>query len=165
LDEEKFINVQKWFLETETTMDNMTRELGIEQEAQPFGRGNIRVGELDEEIRSGIEIQQEKPMVYCANALNSDPNILEDDLYLKSWINREFGRDPKSMSFTDMTDSRGDEFLRVNLIYTKLNDEYEVRMIFYRSEKVIFVKSIYGYEAEIRSQIKDVINEVEVRNR
>jgi hypothetical protein len=85
LDEEKFINVQKWFLETETTMDNMTRELGIEQEAQPFGRGNIRVGELDEEIRGGIEIQQEKPMVYCANALNLDTD--DDDLLLKQLFN------------------------------------------------------------------------------
>jgi hypothetical protein len=85
LDEEKFINVQKWFLETETTMDNMTRELGIEQEAQPFGRGNIRVGELDEEIRGGIEIQQEKPMVYCANALNLSTD--DDDLMLKKSFN------------------------------------------------------------------------------
>jgi hypothetical protein len=85
LDEEKFINVQKWFLETETTMDNMTRELGIEQESQPFGRGNIRVGELDEEIRGGIEIQQEKPMVYCANALNLSTD--DDDLKLKARFN------------------------------------------------------------------------------
>jgi WD40 repeat protein len=85
LDEEKFINVQKWFLETETTMDNMTRELGIEQEAQPFGRGNIRVGELDEEIRGDIEIQQEKPMVFCANALNLDTD--DDDLLLKQLFN------------------------------------------------------------------------------
>jgi hypothetical protein len=66
-------------------MDNMTRELGIAQEAQPFGRGNIRVGELDEEIRSGIEIQQEKPMVYCANALNLSTD--DDDLKLKSRFN------------------------------------------------------------------------------
>ena len=66
-------------------MDNMTRELGIEQEAQPFGRGNIRVGELDEEIRGGIEIQQEKPMVYCANALNLSTD--DDDLMLKKSFN------------------------------------------------------------------------------
>ena len=85
LDEERFINVQKWFLETETTMDNLTRELGVKQEAQPFGRGNIRVGELDEEIRGGIEIQQEKPMVYCANALNLDTD--DDDWMLKSKFN------------------------------------------------------------------------------
>jgi hypothetical protein len=66
-------------------MDNMTRELGIEQEAQPFGRGNIRVGELDGEIRGGIEIQQEKPMVYCAMAMNMKTD--DDDWMLKKQFN------------------------------------------------------------------------------
>jgi hypothetical protein len=120
LDEEKFINVQKWFLETETTMDNMTRELGIEQEAQPFGRGNIRVGELDEEVRSGIKIQQEKPMVYCEMAMNWGTE--EDDLkikrmfndYLKNYQTR--GDAKVVLSFQEAGD------IKVNFKYTQESD-------------------------------------------
>ncbi len=125
LDEEKFINVQKWFLETETTMDNMTQELGIEQEAQPFGRGNIRVGELDEEIRGGIEIQQEKPMVYCANALNLETT--EDDLHLKDLMNQVTARSNEDQwHYTWGNANRHD--IEVNMIYQTVPNGYEIKL-------------------------------------
>ena len=125
LDEEKFINVQKWFLETETTMDNMTKELGIEQEAQPFGRGNIRVGELDEEIRGGIEIQQEKPMVFCANALNMETT--EDDLHFKEFMNQGFSRSVED-PFHFIWGNHQQHDVEVNIIYQPVKEGYEVKV-------------------------------------
>jgi hypothetical protein len=149
LDEEKFINVQKWFLETETTMDNMTRELGIEQEAQPFGRGNIRVGELDEEIRSGIEIQQEKPMVYCANALNL--STTEDDLHFKELMNQGASR-----SITDQWHyawgSANTYDVEVNMIYQQIGNAYEVKVKWKKAGKTLDTITIQESDVEVVKQ-------------
>jgi hypothetical protein len=149
LDEEKFINVQKWFLETETTMDNMTRELGIEQEAQPFGRGNIRVGELDEEIRSGIEIQQEKPMVYCANALNL--STTEDDLHFKELMNQVASR-----SITDQWHyawgSANTYDVEVNMIYQQIGNAYEVKVKWKKAGKTLDTITIQESDVEVVKQ-------------
>jgi len=163
LDEEKFINVQKWFLETETTMDNMTRELGIEQEAQPFGRGNIRVGELDEEIRGGIEIQQEKPMVYCAMAMNMDENVLEDNKQLKVLINDSIFK-KRSFSFSrDQNFLNDPNFIRMNIAYRydEIERIYHARVVFYRVDQSIKMADLQGNFEEFNEQLLKIIYDVE----
>jgi hypothetical protein len=134
LDEERFINVQKWFLETETTMDNLTRELGVKQEAQPFGRGNIRVGELDEEIRGGIEIQQEKPMVYCANALNI--STTEDDLHLKEYINQTNTRSTEDQ-YHFVWGSANAFDIEMNIVYEPVENGYEVKVKWRKKQQTL----------------------------
>ena len=130
-------------------MDNMTRELGIEQEAQPFGRGNIRVGELDEEIRSGIEIQQEKPMVYCANALNL--STTEDDLHFKELMNQGASR-----SITDQWHyawgSANTYDVEVNMIYQQIGNAYEVKVKWKKAGKTLDTITIQESDVEVVKQ-------------
>jgi hypothetical protein len=163
LDEEKFINVQKWFLETETTMDNMTRELGIEQEAQPFGRGNIRVGELDEEIRSGIEIQQEKPMVYCAMAMNMDESVMGDDYEIKTRLNTWLYEDGESRSLSNDAKERMSQY-KVNIRYEVKGSEIELRIALWKGkerqkqwEKQSSINELDKNLKEIADEIQDFI--------
>ena len=156
LDEEKFINVQKWFLETETTMDNMTRELGIAQEAQPFGRGNIRVGEMDEEIRSGIEIQQEKPMVYCANALNLETT--EDDLHFKDFMNQGYTRSVDDQSHF-IWGSNQQHDVEVNVIYQPVSQGYEVKVKWKRKGQTLH--SITFVEGDLQKIRENILSETD----
>jgi hypothetical protein len=162
LDEEKFINVQKWFLETETTMDNMTRELGIEQEAQPFGRGNIRVGELDEEIRGGIEIQQEKPMVYCAMAMNMDENVMDDDLDIKHRLNELFFSEAEIRSLSGEAAERIAKY-KVNIRYEIQGNKLILKVAVLSGKEKIHQFEKEGELAEenkILIQLKDEIQDI-----
>jgi len=62
-DEERFLNVNKWFNETEDLLSEIITKYGVEQNAQPFGSGNIVVGELTEEIISSIHLKKERPLI------------------------------------------------------------------------------------------------------
>ncbi len=115
-------------------MDNLTRELGVKQEAQPFGRGNIRVGELDEEIRGGIEIQQEKPMVYCAMAMNMD--LMYDNLQLRDQIlNEEYlERGEKELLVTKLENQSDIQF---NLLYIEKGDIVDMTVVVLKNKEKI----------------------------
>jgi len=62
-----FLNVSRWFGTVETEVRNLTRELGREQDAQPFGSGNINIGMVDDEVRAAIHLAREKPVIASAN--------------------------------------------------------------------------------------------------
>jgi uncharacterized caspase-like protein len=88
LDEDKngkgFLNLQKWFLETEREQSRLMQSLGLNQDAQPYGTANIRIGLVDDEVRNGIALMAEKPLVYCSNARDDND---EDPLELKQAVN------------------------------------------------------------------------------
>jgi len=63
-DDERFLNVSKWFNETEDLLSEIITKYGVEQNAQPFGSGNIVVGELTEEIINSINLAKEKPLIH-----------------------------------------------------------------------------------------------------
>ncbi len=78
LDDGKYLNVQKWFLESEKYLHQLLASLGYKQDAQPFGTANIRIGLVNEDITNSIKLAAEKPVVMCANVLNR--NSFVDDL-------------------------------------------------------------------------------------
>jgi uncharacterized caspase-like protein len=49
-----FLNLQKWFLETEREQSRLMQSLGLNQDAQPYGTANIRIGVVDDELRKNI---------------------------------------------------------------------------------------------------------------
>ena len=85
LDNERYLNVQKWFLESEKELRRLIESIGLNQDAQPFGTANIRIGEVDNELRDKIILADEKPIIMCSNVLNLAS--LDDDLELKNKIN------------------------------------------------------------------------------
>jgi hypothetical protein len=85
LDDNQFLNVQKWFLESEAELKRIIESLGQQQDAQPFGSSNIRIGYVDAEIQDSIHLAAEKPMVVCVNA--EDINTEIDHLKLQEKVN------------------------------------------------------------------------------
>ena len=79
-----YLNLQKWFLESEREQNQRVLSLGLKQEAQPYGTGNIKLGVVDDEVRNSIQLMDEKPLVFCGNARDEND---EDPLELKRSVN------------------------------------------------------------------------------
>ena len=60
------------------------QSMGLNQDAQPYGTANIRIGLVDDDVRNGIALMAEKPLVYCSNARDDND---EDPLELKQAVN------------------------------------------------------------------------------
>jgi hypothetical protein len=140
-------------------MDNMTRELGIEQEAQPFGRGNIRVGELDEEIRGGIEIQQEKPMVFCAMAMNMDENVMGDDLEIKESMNALFMNNADVRSISQESLDRLAQY-KVNIRYEISGSHIRIRAALVEGKEKLNQWEKEGEVDQLNQILQQLTNEI-----
>jgi hypothetical protein len=81
-----FLNLQKWFLETEKEQSRVANSYGLKQQAQPFGSSNIRIGKVDDETRDCIPLFQDKPFVFFASARDSSES---DPLELKLKLNKQ----------------------------------------------------------------------------
>jgi hypothetical protein len=79
-----YLNLMKWFLETEEKQSELVKSYGLRQEAQPYGTANIKIGLVDDEVRNTVQLMDEKPMVYCASARNENE---EDPLELRNKLN------------------------------------------------------------------------------
>jgi uncharacterized caspase-like protein len=116
LEDGNFINLQKWFLESEMELDRTADQLGFNQNAQPFGTANIRIGVLTDEVKNTIQITEIKPSILCVFAENSNG---EDPLNLVSATNsalREFESTQEArFVFTDHLNA---ESISVKLNYT-----------------------------------------------
>jgi hypothetical protein len=128
-----FLNVQKWFLETEREQSRLMQSLGLKQEAQPYGTANIRVGMVDDEVRNGIQLMAEKPLVYCSGARDDSE---EDPLELKQSVN----------AFLETATSRGTSsklgYIKaetsqaniVKLIYSTSGDMVQCRILIFKNK-------------------------------
>ena len=85
LDDNKYLNVQKWFLQTEALLKNTMESLGLKQNAQPYGTANIRIGLVDDGVKNNIQLAKEKPAVLCIYA--EDKSNDGDGLRLKDKLN------------------------------------------------------------------------------
>jgi len=87
LDDNKFLNVGKWFSAAEKTVTDLVRESGNRQEPQVVSTSNFNIGIVDQEVMSKIILPQEKILFSLSNFQNSDETIADDDLELSKAIN------------------------------------------------------------------------------
>jgi hypothetical protein len=132
----------------------------VKQEAQPFGRGNIRVGELDEEIRGGIEIQQEKPMVYCAMAMNMDESVMGDDYEIKSRLNEYLYDDVDSRSLSNDAKERFSQY-KVNIRYEVKGGEIELRIALWKGKEKQMQWEKQSSINELDKNLKEIADEIQ----
>ena len=59
--------------------------LGLKQNAQPFGTANIKIGMVDDVVKNNIQLAKEKPAVLCISAV--DKSTDEGGLRLKDKLN------------------------------------------------------------------------------
>jgi hypothetical protein len=88
LEDNKYLNVSRWFNAAEKTVSDMVRETGNRQEPQIVSAGNFNIGIVDTEVVAGIKLANEKPLFTASNFQNSDEAIADDDLEISKYINQ-----------------------------------------------------------------------------
>jgi WD40 repeat protein len=160
LDDGKFLNVQKWFLETESYLDLLVKEMGYQQDAQPFGTSNIRIGIVDDDLKQSIILADEKPVVVCANVMNDA--TFDDDLHLKVLINSkllemsERGTDKSIMYPRQETENAN----KINIRYSVNGDKIKCEIRLIKQGEVLLNTSITGDKNNPNDLVSRIIAEV-----
>jgi hypothetical protein len=152
-----FLNLTKWFLETEREQSRLMQSLGLTQEAQPYGTANIRIGLVDDEVRNGISLMAEKPLVYCSNARNDsdeDPLNLEDAVnsYLENAMTR--GTDSK-LGYIKAETSQANI---LKLVYSVNGNKIQCRILVFKNKVKVNEISI---STSVSKAALDIVNAVE----
>jgi WD40 repeat protein/uncharacterized caspase-like protein len=157
LDGSGFLNVQKWFLETEREQDRIMSSLGLKQKAQPYGSANIRIGMVDEEVRNSISLQEEKPLVYCSNARDEND---EDPLDLKNRLN-DFLENAQARGITSdlaFVPTETSAAHVVKLVYQMRKEKVQCRILVFRNKIKIHESSAEAGESAI---VKEIVEKLE----
>lgn len=128
-----YLNLQKWFLATEQEQARRMEALGLKQEAQPYGSGNIRLGLVDNELRKSIQLADEKPLVFCANARDEND---EDPLELKNAVNNylEHALSRGSLVSVAFVSAETPQANVIKLIYSIKNENVECRILVFKNK-------------------------------
>jgi hypothetical protein len=160
LDDGKYLNVQKWFLESEKFLKRLVESHGYKQDAQPFGSANIRIGMVDEEVKNSIKLAKEKPVVICANVLNSV--TFNDDLQLKDLLNKELSsiseRGVNSAIVFARQETPGAN--KINILY-QINDEKvacQIRLL--KGSEQLHQANVNGSKSDMEGLVKKIIEEL-----
>ncbi|MEO8149760.1 MAG: caspase family protein [Bacteroidia bacterium] len=87
LEENKYLNVSKWFSAAEKTVSDLIIETGARQQPQIVSTANFNIGVVDEEVVSKINLPQEKPIFIASSFQNKKESF--DDMDLSKYINNE----------------------------------------------------------------------------
>jgi WD40 repeat protein len=160
LDDGKYLNVQKWFLESEEYLHELVSSMGYDQDAQPYGTANIRIGEVDEDVRNSIHLAEEKPMLLCANVLNE--NTFNDDLQLKDNINKQLIKITENGTASQIIFSKQEaaNVNKINILYSLTADEINCRLSLIKNNQTIYEAKISGNSKDIDALVNKIIEGV-----
>jgi hypothetical protein len=159
-----YLNLQKWFLETEKEQSKIANSFGLKQQAQPLGTSNILIGKVDSYVRECIPTVENKPFVFCGNARDFNEG---DPLDLKYELN-------KSLSENNPRDSN----IKFRYAGTETNFNYTLRIIYevrdsivkcniliFKDKKNIEVLKVESEAANIVGEINEEINNYFIRQK
>jgi hypothetical protein len=109
------------------------QSLGLKQEAQPYGTANIRIGLVDDEVRNGIRLMVDKPLVYCSNARDDSD---EDPLDLKEAVNEnlETASTRGTSNKLGFIKSETSKANIVKLVYSVSGDTVRCRILIFKNK-------------------------------
>jgi hypothetical protein len=159
LDSDTYLNVQKWFLESESFLNRLIKSLGYNQDAQPFGTANLRIARVDENVKSSINLARQKPLIMCANVLND--NTFDDDLQLKNLINHKLSEISHRGANTELVFPRVEtpETNRINIRYEILGDEISCEVRLLKKNSLLLRKTITGSIDQLEDLANRIIEE------
>jgi WD40 repeat protein/uncharacterized caspase-like protein len=155
-----YLNLQKWFLATEQEQSRRMEALGLKQDAQPYGAGNIRLGLVDNELRQSIKLADEKPLVFCANARDEND---EDPLELKKAVNNYFEHalSRGSDSPVAFVSAETPQANVIKLIYSIKKEKVECRILVFKNkikiQETILSDSIETIPSKIAEAVSNLI--------
>jgi hypothetical protein len=152
-----YLNLQKWFLATEQEQSRTMEALGLKQDAQPYGAGNIRLGLVDNELRQSIKLTDEKPLVFCANARDEND---EDPLELKKAINDYFEHalSRGSDSPVAFVSAETPQANVIKLIYSIKKENVECRILVFKNKIKIQETTLSASIETIPSKIAESVS-------
>jgi len=156
----QFLNVQKWFLESEKFLKKLVESHGYKQDAQPFGSANIRIGLVDEEVTNQIVLAKEKPVVICANVLNAE--TLSDGLMLKDLLNKELlniserGMNSSIIFARQETPSAN----KINIGYQMNGEKIVCQIRLLKGSEQLHQASLTGSKNDMQALVRKIIEEV-----
>lgn len=161
LDEDKYLNVQKWFLESEEYLQELVESMGYQQDAQPFGSANIRIGVVNEKVRNSIQLAEEKPLIVCGNVGNKA--TFNDNLQLKEKIVKELynasERGVKSR-FIYSPKKSPDAFV-INIIYELDGVNMNCELSFWQNDILLSQVTVEGKKNELDQLLDKIILKIE----
>lgn len=89
LEDQKYLNVSRWFNAAEKTVSTLAAQNGNQQEPQLVSTTNFNIGLVDDEVRASIQLPNAKPVFGASNFQNSDEAADGDDLELSKAVNRQ----------------------------------------------------------------------------
>ncbi len=151
-----YLNLQKWFLESEREQNQRVLSLGLKQEAQPYGTGNIKLGVVDDEVRNAIQLMDEKPLVFCGNARDEND---EDPLELKRSVNDYFENAlvrglPSSLAFVAAETPNANV---IKLIYNIEENQVTCRVLFFKNKIKMKEITVNASSENILSKVVETI--------
>jgi hypothetical protein len=160
LDDQQFLNVQKWFLESEQKLKEEVQSNGLKQEAKPFGTANIRIGVVDEEVRSTIHLLNERAMIYCDNIIESES--ADDLLKLKELLSQEFstlsarGSESPVYFATTVTEQAN----RLNISYRIRNNKIIANIRLRKGNEILLDSTLTGIKSDLDGLVKEITEAV-----
>lgn len=135
--------------------------LGLKQNAQPFGTANIKIGMVDDVVKNSIQLAKEKPAVLCISA--EDKSSDKDGLRLKDKLNAKLmeitsrGIDAPIIYIEKETSSANAIKLKYEVKSGKINCD----VIFLKNQKKYNQSSVEGKEVDLDGLIDLIIRLVE----
>ncbi|PLW93509.1 MAG: hypothetical protein C0592_05880, partial [Marinilabiliales bacterium] len=160
LDEGQYLNVQKWFLESEEYLQDLVENMGYEQAAQPFGTANIRVGLVNDEVKNNIHLAEEKPVVMCANVMNQ--GTFNDDLGLKEKVNAYLNEaSSRSMeSIFVYAPKETSSVNKINILYVVQDDEVICQVKLFKNTKELNQQEVRGDKNNLHALVVDIVEKI-----
>jgi hypothetical protein len=160
LDDGEFLNVQKWFLESEKYLKQLVRKHGYQQDAQPYGTANIRIGIVDEGVRSSIRLALERPLILCANVLNSE--TYNDDIQLKELVNEKLAFISERGSGGQVVYAKSETpgANKINIIYDLKGDQILCRVRLMKEGETLHQAEVEGTRTGISDLVLNIIKNV-----
>jgi WD40 repeat protein len=160
LDDGQYLNVQKWFLESEKFLKQLVESHGYKQDAQPFGSANIRIGLVDEDVTKSIVLAKEKPVMVCANVLNSE--TFNDDLKLKDLVNEELSEISERGAAGEVIFVRQEtpDANKINIIYQIAGENIVCQIRLQKDREQLHQSTIHGTKNDMDGLAKKIIEEV-----
>jgi len=160
LEDNKYLNVSRWFTAAEKTVSDMVRETGNRQEPQIVSAGNFNIGVVDQEVIAGIKLADEKPLFTASKFLNGA--VDDDDLDISSLIDQsmnEIAARGSDSQIVYVTVSNSPDAWSLSGRYEITGDEITIKVNIKQNKEIKTRLELTGKKSDLRALAEKVVNE------
>jgi len=160
LEDNKYLNVSRWFNAAEKTVSDMVRETGNRQEPQIVSAGNFNIGVVDQEVMAGIMLADEKPLFTASKFLNLA--VEDDDLDFSNLIDQsmnEIAARGSDSQIAYVTASNSPEAWSLSGGYEVKGDEIVIKVNVKQNKEIKNKLELTGKKSELKALAEKVVNE------